>query len=43
MVDGIPSLKFEKDWDDLYKRLAQLDAIARNILYYTLATLRAGS
>ena len=36
IVDGISSPKLKKDWDDLDKKLAQLNAKAMNILYYAL-------
>ena len=36
LVNGVLSPKPEKDWDDVDKRLVQLDAKAMNILYCTL-------
>ena len=36
MIDGIVTSKSEKDWDDLNKRMVQLNAKAINIFYYSL-------
>ena len=36
IVDGIASLKMEKDWDEMDKKLAPLNAKVMNVLYCAL-------
>ena len=35
-IDGISTLKPEREWNEQYKKLAQLNAKAMNVLYYAL-------
>ena len=36
IIDGVESIKSKKEWDEIDKKMAQLNARAMNILYYAL-------
>ena len=43
IIDGVPPLKPKKDWDDLDKKIAQLNIKTMNILYYTFEVICEGT
>ena len=36
LMDGLESTKFKKEWDEIDKKMAQLNAKIMNVLYCTL-------
>ena len=36
IIDGVESIKSEREWDEVDKKMTQLNAKAMNILYYAL-------
>ena len=41
LIDGVKSTKSEKEWDEVDKKMTQLNAKAMNVLYYALMLMNS--